>query len=67
VDKDWWIEDGGASRYLNVAAATRDGSGKCQWCNTQFTQRRLSNGSWGKLELTKTGIMRDISEENVNE
>lgn len=67
VDKDWWIEDGGASRYLNVAAATKDGSGKCQWCNTQFTQRRLSNGSWGKLELTKTGIMRDISEENVNE
>lgn len=66
VDKDWWIEDGGASRYLNVAAAAKDGSGKCQWCNTQFTQPRLIDGSWGKLELTKTGIMRDIAEENVN-
>lgn len=66
VDKDWWIEDGGASRYLNVAAAARDGSGKCYWCNTQFTQPRLIDGSWGKLELTKTGIKRDISEENVN-
>ena len=65
VDKDWWVEEN-KSRYLNVAAAAKGPDGKCYWCNLQFTQPKLIDGSWGKLELTKTGIKRDISEENVN-
>jgi hypothetical protein len=65
VDKDWWLE-GSTSRYLNVAAAAKGADGKCYWCNLQFTQPRLITGAWGALELTKTGIKRNIAEENVN-
>ena len=65
IDKDWWL-DGNTSRYLNVAAAAKDSNGECYWCNTQFTQPKLIDGSWGRLELTKTGIKRPIPEENLN-
>lgn len=65
IDKDWWL-DGNTSRYLNVAAAAKDSDGQCYWCNTQFTQPKLIDGSWGRLELTKTGIKRPIPEENLN-
>ncbi len=65
VDKDWWL-DGNTLRYLNVAVAAKDGNGECYWCNTQFSQPKLIDGSWGKLELTKTGVKRNIAEENVN-
>ena len=65
VDKDWWVE-GDKSRYLNVAAAAKDASGKCYWCKLQFTQPKLIGGGWGDLELTRTGEKRNIAEENVN-
>lgn len=65
IDKDWWVE-GNTRRYLNVAAAAKDSNGQCYWCNTQFSQPKLIDGSWGKLELTSTGIKRTITEENVN-
>lgn len=65
IDKDWWL-DGTTSRYLNVAAASKDESGQCYWCTTKFAQPKLINGSWGKLELTYTGHRRNIAEENVN-
>lgn len=65
VDKDWWLE-GSRSRYLNVAAAAREADGTYYWCNLQFTQPKLITGAWGALELTKTGIKRNIAEDNVN-
>lgn len=65
IDKDWWLE-GETSRYLNVAAAAKGADGQCYWCNLQFTQPKLISGAWGALELTKTGIKRNITEENVN-
>jgi hypothetical protein len=65
VDKDWWIEDGGQSRYLNVAAAAKGGDGQFFWSNLQFTQVKLISGAWGPLELTKTGIKRPIPEANI--
>lgn len=67
VDKDWWLEDGGRSRYLNVAAAAKDKDNKYYWCNLQFTQVKLISGAWGPLELTKTGIKRPISEANIDQ
>jgi hypothetical protein len=65
IDKEWWL-DGTTSRYLNVAAAAKGADGKCYWSNLQFTQPKLITGSWGPLELTKTGIKRSISEDNVD-
>lgn len=65
VDKDWWLEEN-RSRYLNTAAAAKGADGQCYWCNLQFTQPKLIDGSWGKLELTKTGVKRNIAEGNVN-
>jgi outer membrane murein-binding lipoprotein Lpp len=65
IDKDWWVE-ADKSRYLNVAAAAKDASGKCYWCKLQFTQPKLIGGGWGDLELTMTGEKRNIAEENVN-
>lgn len=67
VDKDWWIVDGGRSRYLNVAVAAKGEDGQFFWANVQFTQVRLINGGWSPLELTKTGIKRPISENNIRQ
>jgi hypothetical protein len=64
VDKDWWLE-GGASRYLNVAAAAKGDDGQYYWCNLQFTQVKLISGAWGPLELTRTGVKRAIAEANI--
>ena len=66
IDKDWWLE-GSTSRYLNVAVAAKGADGKCFWSNLQFSQPKLITGAWGALDLTKTGIKRNIAEENVNQ
>ncbi len=65
IDQDWWLE-GSASRYLNVAMAAKDAGGKYYWRNLQFSQPKLITGAWGALELSKTGIKRSLSEENLN-
>lgn len=65
IDKDWWTE-GNKLRYLNVAAAAKDASGRCYWCKLQFTQPKLISGGWGELTLTRTGEKRNIDEKNVN-
>lgn len=65
IDPDWWLE-GSASRYLNVAMAAKDAEGKGYWRNLQFSQPKLITGAWGALELSKTGIKRSLSEENLN-
>ena len=64
IDKDWWIE-GNKRRYLNVAAAAKDSNGTCYWCKLQFTEPKLITG-WGEMELTKSGVKRNIAEKNVN-
>lgn len=66
VDKDWWIVNGGQSRYLNVAVAGKGDDSQFFWANVQFTQVRLISGGWGPLKLTKTGIKRPISEKNIS-
>lgn len=63
-DKGWW-NDGNRRRYLNVAAAVKQKDGKCYWSDLQFSQNRLLSGGWSKLELTRTGDKRPITEANV--
>lgn len=72
VDKDWWISyvDGSdsaiKSRHINAAAAAKADDGTYYWSNVMFEQMRLADGSYGTLELVKTGIKRPIKEENID-
>lgn len=63
-DKGWW-NDANRRRYLNVAAAARQKDGKCYWSHLQFSQNKLFSGGWGKLELTRIGDKRPITQANV--
>lgn len=72
VDKDWWINraSGGdspvTSRHIGAAVAAKAEDGSFYWCNVTFEQQKLIDGSFGPLELTRTGEKRPIKEENID-
>lgn len=72
VDKDWWINrvSGGdspvKSRHIGAAAASKAEDGTYFWCHLTFEQQKLLDGSFGPLELTRTGEKRSIKEENID-
>jgi hypothetical protein len=72
VDKDWWYDraSGGdsafVSRRMDAAVAAKDTSGDYYYCICTFQQRRLIDGSYGKLELTDTGQKRKIPAKNID-
>ncbi|MCE5326442.1 MAG: hypothetical protein LLG01_08505 [Planctomycetaceae bacterium] len=72
VDKDWWndLASGGNSavigRHIGAAVAAKAEDGTYFWSNVTFQQNKLIDGSFGALELSKTGIKRPIKEENID-
>lgn len=72
VDKDWWndLAAGGNSavtgRHIAAAVAAKQDDGSFCWCNVTFEQKKLIDGSFGPLELSRTGEKRPIKEENID-
>jgi hypothetical protein len=72
VDKDWWndLVAGGDSavvgRHIAAAVAAKLEDGTFCWCNITFEQKKLIDGSFGPLELSRTGEKRPIKEENID-
>ncbi len=72
VDPDWWFDrhSGGdsaiVSRHMDAAVAAKGADGNYYYCICTFHQRRLIDGSYGKLELTSTGQKRTIPAKNID-